>query len=74
MFDVDAYLNRIAVPPVAVPNHNALGVIQLAHRRAIPFENIDVMLGREVRIDMEEVIGPIMDSIYKSSTGMVLYG
>ena len=51
MFDLDAYLARIDLP--ARPTRDAAGLsrIQHAHRLAIPFENLDVRLGRAIAID-----------------------
>lgn len=45
-FDLDAYLGRIGLP--AAPSADAAGLVRLheAHLRAIPFENIDVLLDR----------------------------
>ena len=44
--DIDAYLDRIGLP--AAPSADAAGLATLheAHLRAIPFENIDVLLDR----------------------------
>jgi N-hydroxyarylamine O-acetyltransferase len=42
--DVDAYLRRIDHPRVP-PSADALRSLHLAHVRAIPFENVDVVLG-----------------------------
>ena len=52
-FDLDAYLARIRLP--ARPTLDALGLaaVQRAHRLAIPFENLDIRLGRGIRIDSE---------------------
>lgn len=51
MFDLDAYLARIDLP--ARPTLDAAGLarVQRAHRLAIPFENLDVILGRGIAID-----------------------
>lgn len=42
--DIDAYLHRIGHPRVP-PSANALRSLHEAHVRAIPFENVDVVLG-----------------------------
>lgn len=49
--DIDRYLARIGL--ASRPSMNAEGVtaLQSAHRLAIGFENLDVMLGRPIRID-----------------------
>jgi N-hydroxyarylamine O-acetyltransferase len=61
-FDLDAYLARIGVAadpawpaPVNSPDIGALAVLMRAHMAAIPFENLDVLLGRGVRIDLDSV-------------------
>lgn len=60
MFDLDAYLARIDLP--ALPTHDAegLGRIQRAHRLAIPFENLDVRLGRGIAIDSAAVAAKLV--------------
>ena len=51
MFDLDSYLARIALPSRVTVDAEGLGRLQWAHRQAIPFENIDVRLGRAIAID-----------------------
>lgn len=48
---IDDYLRRIAM--AEPPTHDAAGLarIQAAHRRSIPFENLDIPLGREISCD-----------------------
>lgn len=60
MFDLDAYLARIALP--ARPTLDALGLerLQRAHRLAIPFENLDVILGRPIAIDSDAVFAKLV--------------
>lgn len=51
-FDLAAYLRRIgltAAPPV---NLEGLGTLHLAHLQHIPFENLDVQLGRPIQLDL----------------------
>lgn len=59
-FDLDAYLARIALP--ARPTQDAFGVeaMQRAHRLAIPFENLDIRLGRPIRIDSDSVFAKLV--------------
>lgn len=54
-FDLDAYLTRIRLP--ARPTEDAAGLARLqhAHRLAIPFENLDIWLGRPIAIDSRSV-------------------
>lgn len=60
MFELDAYLQRIGMP--ARPTLDAAGLarMQLAHRLAIPFENLDVILGRGVAIDGASVFAKLV--------------
>ena len=51
MFDLDAYLERIRLPARPTPDAAGLTRLQHAHRLAIPFENLDVRLGRPIAID-----------------------
>ncbi|MFB9903513.1 arylamine N-acetyltransferase family protein [Allokutzneria oryzae] len=50
--DVAAYLARTGHANVAAPTADALRSLCEAHVRAIPFENIDVVLGRHAGIDV----------------------
>ena len=60
MFDLAAYLARIDLP--ARPTLDAAGLarLQLAHRLAIPFENLDVILGRDIAIDGAAVFAKLV--------------
>jgi N-hydroxyarylamine O-acetyltransferase len=54
-FDLDAYLNRIQWGgPVRHDLTTLTGLVR-AHMASIPFENLDVLLGRPVRLDLEGV-------------------
>ncbi len=46
-----AYLARLGLKQPPEPTAEGLARLQLAHRVAIPFENIDVLLGRPIQID-----------------------
>jgi N-hydroxyarylamine O-acetyltransferase len=60
MFDLDAYLARIDLP--ARPTRDAAGLsrLQRAHRLTIPFENLDVRLGRPIAIDGAAVFAKLV--------------
>ena len=60
MFDLDAYLARIALPARVTLDAAGLTRLQLAHRLAIPFEDLDVRLGRGIRIDGESVFAKLV--------------
>lgn len=60
MFDLDAYLARIALKTPPSADADGLATLQRAHRLAIPFENLDVILGRGIRIDSESVFAKLV--------------
>src|SRR5258705_11035764 len=49
--DLDAYCARIGYDGPRTPTLSTLHAITAAHTRAIPFENLDVLLGRGVDLD-----------------------
>ncbi len=55
MFDSDAYFDRIGYHGSRMPMLATLDAIMLAHVRTIPFENIDVLLGRGVDLDIDAI-------------------
>jgi N-hydroxyarylamine O-acetyltransferase len=54
-FDLDAYLARIGYSGDRRPSLEALNALHLAHATAIPFENLDILLGRPIRLDIESL-------------------
>jgi N-hydroxyarylamine O-acetyltransferase len=59
--DLEAYLKRIRWRAPTSPTYDTLAGLLLAHMRAIPFENLDVLLGRGIHLDLpalqEKLIG-----------------
>lgn len=55
MIDLDAYLRRIDHVGPLEPTLETLRALQLKHTRAIPFENLDTLLGLPVAIDLESL-------------------
>jgi N-hydroxyarylamine O-acetyltransferase len=53
--DVDAYFRRIGYSGGRAPNFETLSGIVMAHTGSIPFENIDVLLGRPIKLDIESL-------------------
>jgi len=51
-FDLDAYLERIEYVGDRTPSRATLDALHLAHATHIPFENIDILLGRPIRLDL----------------------
>jgi N-hydroxyarylamine O-acetyltransferase len=60
MFDLDAYLTRIELPARPTRDAEGLARLQLAHRLTIPFENLDVRLGRAIAIDGASVAAKLV--------------
>jgi N-hydroxyarylamine O-acetyltransferase len=54
-FDLDAYLSRVSYDGPTKPDLATLGGLLAAHMNAVPFENIDVLLNRPIRLDLESV-------------------
>jgi N-hydroxyarylamine O-acetyltransferase len=60
-FDLDAYLRRIGLGGPSKPTLEALAVIVGAHCAAIPYENIDVLLGRPPKLDPASLQGKMVN-------------
>lgn len=54
-FDLDAYFQRIGYAGPRTAAEAVLFAIQGGHSRSIPFENLDVLLGRGIRIDLPSI-------------------
>ncbi len=50
--DLPAYLERIAYRGELLPSRSLLQALHLAHATHIPFENLDVLQGRAIRLDL----------------------
>jgi N-hydroxyarylamine O-acetyltransferase len=62
-FDLDAYFARIAGgsgPFGPLSTIDDIGALMHAHMAAIPFENLDVLLGRRIRLDLESVAAKLV--------------
>jgi N-hydroxyarylamine O-acetyltransferase len=53
--DVDAYLERIGAPRPAAPTLDALAELALAHLYSVPFENLDIVAGRRLSVELEAI-------------------
>jgi N-hydroxyarylamine O-acetyltransferase len=53
--DLDGYLHRIEHRGGREPTLETLQALHLAHATHIPFENLDILLGRPIRIDLESL-------------------
>lgn len=55
LLDLDGYLARVGFSGEAEPTGATLAALHRAHVAAIPFENLDVFLGRGIRVDLGSV-------------------
>jgi N-hydroxyarylamine O-acetyltransferase len=53
--DLGAYLDRIAYAGDRTPSKATLDALHLAHATHIPFENLDILLGRPIRLDLDSL-------------------
>ncbi|MCE8011525.1 arylamine N-acetyltransferase family protein [Billgrantia desiderata] len=53
--DLDAYLARIDYRGPLAPSLETLTALQQAHLAAVPFENLEIVTGGEIRIDLESL-------------------
>lgn len=60
--DLPAYLDRIGWRGDAAPDLRTLGSLVHAHTAAIPFENIDVLLHRPIRLDLDALQRKLVDA------------
>lgn len=57
---LDAYFTRLRYGGPTDPSRATLDAISLAHVRAIPFENLDVLLGRPISLRLDDVVTKIV--------------
>ena len=50
--DLPAYLRRVDYAGDLSPSRATLDALHLAHATAIPFENLDILLGVPIRLDL----------------------
>lgn len=61
-FAIDAYLTRIGLKERPAADAEGLATVQRAHRLTIPFESLDIALGREIAIDSVGVFAKLVAS------------
>ena len=54
-FAIAPYLQRIRARRPEEANLESLRALHLAHRTTIPFENLDIQLGRSIRLDLDSL-------------------
>lgn len=57
---VDGYLERIGVDGPLDASAETLGRLQVAHLLAVPFENLDIHLGREIVLDLDAIFEKVV--------------
>jgi N-hydroxyarylamine O-acetyltransferase len=63
--DLDAYFERIGWGGATRPDYDTLAGLLGAHMSRIPFENLDVLLGRPVRLELEA----LQDKLVRAQRG-----
>ena len=61
MVDVPAYLARIAYSGPTDATADTLRLIHRAHLLTVPFENLDIALGRKLVVDEDSNVHKIVD-------------
>jgi N-hydroxyarylamine O-acetyltransferase len=61
MHEVDSYLARIGHRGSTVPTLETLRVLHHAHLLSVPFENLDIGLGREIVIDENAILRKVVE-------------
>jgi N-hydroxyarylamine O-acetyltransferase len=59
-FPLDAYLARIGHRAPAAADAATLASLHLAHATHIPFENLDILLGRPIRLDAASLVAKLV--------------
>jgi N-hydroxyarylamine O-acetyltransferase len=60
--DVQAYAARIDYHGDFTPSLETLRSLHMAHATHIPFENLDILLGRPIRLDLDSVSAKLIDA------------
>jgi N-hydroxyarylamine O-acetyltransferase len=61
-FRLDPYLDRIGIDAPVTPDLATLKLLHAAHAEVIPFEGLDPLLGRPVRLDLDALQAKLVDS------------
>lgn len=55
LLDLEAYFSRIGYTGARIPSFATLAGIHAHHAATIPFENLDILLGRRIQIDLPSI-------------------
>ncbi len=58
--DLEAYLRRTGAPGTPEPTVAGLRALHYGHATRVPFENLDILLGRRIRLDMASLQGKLV--------------
>ncbi len=58
--DVEGYLLRIGHTAMLTSTVDTLRSLHLAHATNIPFENLDILLGKPIRIDVQSIVAKLV--------------
>jgi N-hydroxyarylamine O-acetyltransferase len=62
MLDLDAYCRRIGYSGPRTPALTTVRALQVLHPRAIPFENLDTLVGRPIKLDLPSLQSKLVTS------------
>ena len=60
--NLDGYFRRIAYSGPLTPSSDTLTALHLAHATHVPFENLDILLGKPIRLDLESLVQKLVAS------------
>lgn len=60
--NLSAYLDRIEYRGRLAPEYETFAALHVAHATHIPFENLDILLGRRISIDMAAIEAKLVDA------------
>ena len=60
--DLQTYLNRIKFTGELAPSYPVLAQLQDAHLQTVPFENLDIHLGRKITLDRSRIFTKLMSN------------
>ena len=61
MLNLSAYLARINYSGPTEPTDETLRTLHRAHLLAVPFENLDISLGRKIVVDEDAILNKVVN-------------